>query len=455
MAFPGLSADNSCMHSKLRFAFGLVFVVFFAPVAYSLEKQPASAYHARRVALAQRLDGGIAVFFAATEPVLDFDPYRQDSDFYYLTGWNEPGAALMVIGPSASQGYKEVLFLPTRDLRLEKYTGVKMDAATPGVEQATGVDFVKAMTELPAELNKLIAPHRDLRNQLWSEPGSEPAKALLRFTAVELGINEALGARDVTRLTIPLRNVKDEGEIELLRKASQASIAAQRVMMRAVKPGVTERAIAGQMTDVWMEHGCERPSYAPIVGSGPNSTTLHYDANSRTIEDGDIVVVDAACEYSMYASDITRTVPANGHFTARQREIYDVVLGAQQAAIHAFVAGKSTINDRDHRDLNSLDTVAYNYINTHGKGPHGEPLGNYWLHGLGHMMGIDVHDPAEYPTVLKPGMVFTIEPGVYIPEETLGVRIECDFVVGPDGKLLDLDAELPHTAEEVEEAMQK
>ena len=167
------------------------------------------------------------------------------------------------------------------------------------------------------------------------------------------------------------------------------------------------------------------------------------------------MVVDAACEYSMYASDITRTVPVNGHFTARQREIYDIVLGAQQAAIKAFVAGKSTINDRERKDSNSLDTAAYNYINTHGKDLHRQPLGKYWLHGLGHMVGIDVHDAADYPAVLKPGMVFTIEPGVYIPEEKIGVRIECDFLVGQDGKLVDLDAALPHTAEEVEAAMQK
>jgi Xaa-Pro aminopeptidase len=147
-------------------------------------------------------------------------------------------------------------------------------------------------------------------------------------------------------------------------------------------------------------------------------------------------------------------VPANGNFTPRQREIYDVVLGAQQAAIDAFVSGKSTINDRDRKDPNSLDTVAYNYINTHGKDLHGQPLGQYWLHGLGHMLGIDVHDSVDhYPAALKPGMVFTIEPGIYIPEEKLGVRIECDLLVGPDGKLIDLDADLAHTADQVEAAM--
>lgn len=434
---------------------GLLAALSLAPALHALQKQPASDYHARRTALATRLEGGVAVLFAAPEPVLDFAPYRQDSDFYYLTGWNEPGAALMIVSPSGtSQKYREVLFLPTRDLRMEKYTGAKMDAATPGVEQATGVDAVEPMTELPAELNKLVDANRRLARLLWTQPDAQPAQALLRFNAATLGMDAAPAARDVTAALTPLREVKDAGEIDLLKKASAASIAAQREMMRAVKPGVTERAVAGKMTAVWLEQGCERPSYAPIVGSGINSTTLHYAENARTMETGDIVVVDAACEFSMYAADITRTVPASGHFTPRQREIYDIVLGAQKAAIEAFVAGKSSINDRDRRDPNSLDNAAYNYINTHGKALDGAPLGKYWLHGLGHMMGIDVHDPGDYPVVLKPGMVFTIEPGVYIPEEKIGVRIECDFLVGADGKLIDLDAALPHTADEVEAAMQ-
>jgi Xaa-Pro aminopeptidase len=306
---------------------------------------------------------------------------------------------------------------------------------------------------LPAALNALIDKDRKLAYNLWTQPGAPQAAALVNFTAATLGMAPA-NTRDVTGLTAVLRVVKDAGEIDLIKKASSASIAGQRVMMRAVKPGVTERTVAGKMTAAWMENGCERPSYAPIVGSGINSTTLHYGENSRTIEDGDIVVIDAACEYSMYAADITRSVPSNGHFTVRQREIYDIVLASQKAAIDAFVSGKSTINDRDRKDPNSLDTAAYNYINTHGKDLHGQPLGQYWLHGLGHMVGIDVHDPVDrYPAVLKPGKVFTIEPGVYIPEEKLGIRIECDFLVGPDGKLIDLDANLAHTADEVEAAM--
>ncbi len=459
-----MTRNNSGMRIVRLVAPVFILLAFSFPTSQALEKQPASNYHARRIALGNALHGGVAILFAAEEPVLDFDPYRQDSDFYYLTGWSEPGAALLMIGPTSEperpgqaahqRDYKEILFLPTRNLRLEQYTGAKMDAATPGVTRATGVDNVEPMTNLAADLNKLIADDRRAASNVWTQPGVKAAESLLGYTAATLG-SSTPASHDVTTLTMPLREVKDAGEVELLKKVSTASIAAQREMMRSVKPGVTERTIAGKMTAVWYQQGCERPSYAPIVGTGIDSTILHYSENSRTIEDGDVVVVDAACEYSMYASDITRTVPANGHFTARQREIYNVVLGAQKAAIDAFVAGKSKINDFYHRDPDTLDAVAYDYINTHGKDLHGQPLGKYWLHGLGHMVGIDVHDPAQYPAVLKPGMVFTIEPGVYIPEEKIGVRIECDFLVLPDGKLLDLDADLPHTAEEVEAAMHK
>jgi Xaa-Pro aminopeptidase len=448
-----------CLLALAVLALGPGLPPFHAPLLHALDKQPPGVYHSRRVALAGKLQGGVAILFAAEEPVLDFMPYRQDSNFYYLTGWNEPGAALLIEGdaPQAatSHAYKEILFLPARNLRMEAYTGVKMDAATPGVAEAAGVDHVEPMTELPAELSRMISNDRSLFVNLWTQPDSASAAALLSFTATTLGTATAPQAHDVTTPIMPLRQIKDDGEITLIKSASSASILAQRVMMQWwVKPRITERTIAGAMTAVWMENGCERPSYAPIVGSGPNSTILHYSNNDRTMQDGDLLLVDAACEYSMYAADITRTVPVNGHFTARQREIYNVVLGAQQAAFDAFVVGKSSINDRDRKDPNSLDTVAYNYINTHGKDLHGQPLGKYWLHGLGHMMGIDVHDPGNYPVVLKPGMVFTIEPGVYIPEEKIGVRIECDFLVTADGKLIDLDASLPHTPDEIEAVMQ-
>jgi len=186
------------------------------------------------------------------------------------------------------------------------------------------------------------------------------------------------------------------------------------------------------------------------VGSGYYSTVLHYSDDDNVMKSGDVVVIDAAGEYSMYASDITRTMPVNGHFTARQREIYDIVLGAQQAAEAAFVSGKSNMK-RD--DPASLHKIAFEYINTHGKDLHGEPLGKYFIHGLGHPVGLNVHDATDYSAPLGPGQVFTIEPGIYIPEENLGVRIEDDYYVDADGKLVKLSGALPSKADDVEKLM--
>jgi Xaa-Pro aminopeptidase len=243
---------------------------------------------------------------------------------------------------------------------------------------------------------------------------------------------------------------KDAGEIERIRKATNASISGHLAAMRSVKPGVTEREISALLQYEWGKRGCERPAYAPIVGSGYYSTVLHYSDDSGTMQSGDVVVIDAAGEYAMYASDITRTLPISGKFTPRQREIYDIVLGAQRAAAEAFQSGKSTLK---RGATNSLYQVAYDYINTHGKDLHGQPLGKYFIHGLGHFVGLNVHDPGDYDVPLGPGTVFTLEPGIYIPEEKLGVRIEDIVYVDQTGKLIDLTADLPHSADEVERAM--
>ncbi len=445
-----------------------VLALAFATPLLALDSVPQAEYHQRRVALADKLKGGVALLYAAEEPLLDFMPYRQDEDFYYLTGWNEPGAAMLVIaaadavpetpgtgglGARVAQPYREILFLPTRNPRLEKYTGQKLDAATAGVTTTTGFDEVLPMTALPEVLNKVAAGDRARLKNIWAESGSTQASATLNFLGATLGLDNLAASGDVASLLVPMRAVKSPAEIELIRKATDASMAAQLAGMRAIKPGVRERTVAGIEIAKMMEEGCERPSYAPIVGSGPNSTMLHYSDNSRTMQTGDVVVIDEAGEYSMYASDITRTMPAGGHFTARQREIYEIVLGAQRAAAAAFVAGKSKINDPQHKEPDSLDQVAFDYVNAHGKDLHGQPLGQYMVHGLGHLVGINVHDPWDYKKPLEKGMVFTIEPGIYLPEEKIGIRIEDVFYVDSDGKLVDLVARLPHEAAEVEATM--
>jgi Xaa-Pro aminopeptidase len=307
------------------------------------------------------------------------------------------------------------------------------------------------MDQLPSELAKLL-PGRVFTEQ----PGYDESSPSHDVVNWMIRANLASGARfeDVRPLLDQLRQVKDPGEIALLKKAVDASVASHFAAFRTIKPGGTEREIAALMQYEFQRRGCERPAYGPIVGAGFNSTVLHYDVNSGPIRDGDVVVMDVAGEYSMYASDITRTLPASGHFSARQREIYNIVLGAQQAAIDAFVSGRSTLGRAGE---NSLFKVALDYMNAHGHDLHGQPLGQYFIHGLGHMVGLDVHDPgmANGTEPLRPGMVFTIEPGIYIPEEKIGVRIEDMFLVGQDGRLIMLSSSLPRSPDDVERAMKQ
>ena len=432
---------------------------FLCLPASALDRQPGSDYHARREKLAAKLDGGVALVFAPPEaegPNAIYG-YRPDDNFYYLTGWPEPGAALLVVSSreakdnSPARPYTEILFLPSRNYSEERWTGPKLGPENPKAAQLTGADRVESLDNLRAQLVSLF-PDRGMK--IYTDVpvagntsnSTEPLSWLKNANAFPVGTSY----QDIRPLLASLRAIKDDGEVELVRKATNASIAAQFAAIRAIKPGVTEREISALLQYEWGKRGCERPAYAPIVGSGLNSTVLHYSDDSGTIQSGDLIVMDAAGEYSLYASDITRTMPANGKFTARQREIYEIVLGAQKAAIAAFQSGKS------HLQRNQADSIyqaAYDYINTHGKDSHGDPLGKYFIHGLGHYVGLNVHDAGDYSVPLSPGMIFTIEPGIYIPEDKLGVRIEDMFYVNKDGKLIRLTESLPQTPDEIERLM--
>ena len=245
-----------------------------------------------------------------------------------------------------------------------------------------------------------------------------------------------------------MREVKSSGEIALIRRAAEASVESHLAALKTVRPGVWEYEVAARMRYEYQRLGCEWPSYPPIVGSGFYTTVLHYDQDDRQMQSGDLVVMDVAGSFGGYASDITRTIPANGRFTARQREIYEIVLGAQNAVIAAAKPGMTLA--RTGKD--SLHQIAYEYINTHGKDLHGQPLGQYFIHGLGHSVGLNVHDPMDYNRPLQAGMVITDEPGIYIPEEKLGVRIEDMLLITENGAEL-LTRRLPRTIEEIEKAM--
>ena len=420
--------------------------------AAALDRQPNADYRARREALAKKASG-VVVLFAPLEAADEVHGFRQEDSFFYLSGVTEPGAALLIV-PSAeakadspARSYAEILFLPPRNLTQEKWTGPKLGPENPDATKIAGFDRVEQISKLPDEVTRFISGafpsiYTDVPGQ--GESASTIALAFVKRT------NAMLSYQDVKPMLSSLRTSKDPDEVGLIRRAVDASVAAHFAAFKAVKPTVNEREISALMQYEWGRRGCERPAYAPIVGSGINSTVLHYSDDSATMKSGDAVVIDAAGEYSMYAADITRTLPVSGHFSARQREIYDIVLGAQKAAVAAFQSGKSSIS---RNGANSLYQVAYDYINTHGRDLHGQQLGQYFIHGLGHYLGLNVHDPGDYNVPLGPGMVFTIEPGIYIPEESLGVRIEDDFYVDKDGKLINLSGALPSTAEDVEKAM--
>jgi Xaa-Pro aminopeptidase len=254
--------------------------------------------------------------------------------------------------------------------------------------------------------------------------------------------------KDVRQQINAMRQIKSPGELAFLQKAIDLSLDAHLEAMKMMRPGLYEYQVGAKMVEVHAWGGSEAEGYAPIVGSGPNSTVLHYDSLARKIEDGDIVVLDVGALYSGYSADITRTIPANGKFTPRQREIYSIVLGSQNAALAMLKPGNTVCKKGD----NSAYKASYDYINSHGKDLHGKPLGQYYIHGLSHHIGLDVHDPGEYCAPLRPGMVITVEPGIYIPEENLGVRIEDDVLITDSGYRF-LSERLTRNPDEIEKIM--
>ena len=425
--------------------------------AHALDRQPNADYRARREALAKKVNG-VALIFADTEGAGPnaLHGFRQSDNFYYLSGWAEPGAALLVASAREAKDdlparpYTEILFLPRRDMVEERWTGAKLGPDSPEAVSATGFDRVEVLSKLDEELPNFLAAGDKVYTELAGSGEVSPSSGALEWLKRTRAISARIPTADVKTALAALRTIKDAGEIELIRKATEASMAGHRSVMRTLKPGMTEREVGAILHYEWERRGCERDAYAPIVGAGFNGTVLHYSENSGMVHPYDTVVIDAAGEYSMYATDITRTLPANGKFTARQREIYDIVLGAQEAAMATFQSGKSSLG---RATPDSLYKIAHDYINSHGKDLHGEPLGKYFIHGLGHYVGLNVHDEGDYTIPLGPGMVFTIEPGIYIPEEKLGVRIEDMFYVDQNGKLIQMTTALPRTADAVERAM--
>ncbi|HXP84612.1 MAG TPA: Xaa-Pro peptidase family protein [Bryobacteraceae bacterium] len=389
---------------------------------------PRQEYQKRRADLRKTLDG-VMVLFGAVESDDLHAGFFQESSFLYLSGWREPGAVIMLTPK------EEIFFVPPRDTHQELYTGRKLGAEDADAVEKTGFAKVLPKAALESQFLRLM----ETSNRIYTLPGDRDAQKLRALAVFH-------DSGDAEKALGRLRMIKSPAEIALIEHASDVTVAAHLEAWKKLHAGQYEYQIAAVMTNVYFERGCERSAYMPIVGSGPNSTILHYSSNKRRADAGEVVLMDVGAECSDYATDVTRTVPVSGKFTPRQREIYEIVLGAQKAAIAAVKPGV--------RIRENLYRIAYDYINTHGKDANGDALGKYFTHGLTHHVGLDVHDLSDNNVPLEAGMVITIEPGVYIPEENIGVRIEDTLLVTPNGAK-NLSGALPREVQEIEKLVGK
>lgn len=384
---------------------------------------PVSEFQARRAELRKKLEGTV-ILFGRTEGRDEVFRAFQEPNFFYLTGHSEPGAVLVLTRN------EEFLFLPHRNERRETYNGKRLAPEDPGVRERTG--FANVLP--PERLESTVAKALESGENVYGLT-DRPELSRLRQLAPLREVSSA------APLIAALRARKSAAEIAAITRATDVTVAAQKAAWKRVTPGIFEYQAVAVFTASLLDAGCEGYAYAPIFGSGGNSTVLHYNASTRRMDAGEVMVIDAAAQCDAYTTDVTRTVPVGGKFTARQREIYEIVLGAQKAAIAAIKPGVS---------MADLTRVAREYIDSHGKDLKGQSLGRYLPHGVSHHVGLDVHDPG--PTVLAPGMVITVEPGIYIPDEKIGVRIEDTILVTEQGPKV-LSAGLPREPDEVEKAM--
>jgi Xaa-Pro aminopeptidase len=421
-----------------------------------LANQPKADYRARRQRLMAQVKDGVVVLIGAREEDLgEVGRFRQKNDFMYLTGVQTPAAYLMLIpaGVIPNKPAHEVVFIPPRNLLHEKWTGPQVG---PGAEaeRAFGFQEVADSTTFRDRLRELLTSPAFKPNGADGKPAklytiiptgsTAEIERETHFVAMVKQMAPGVEVADVSRLVAELRKIKSPAEIEMLQRAVDITGEAQRDALRAIKPGAFEYEVQAALEAAFTRNGAERQGFPSIVGSGIYSTVLHYNENHKKIEAGDTVVVDIGAEYSYYTADITRTYPASGKFTKRQRDIYQLVLDAQRAAEKAYKPGVT---------ISNLQRVAVDTIKASPlRDNQGNSLERYFIHGLGHWLGMDVHDVGNYSD-LPVGSVFTIEPGIYIPEERLGVRIEDDYLVSEKG-LVKLSARIPSEPDEIERLMQ-
>ncbi len=414
---------------------------------------PVERLVARRAALMDRIGTGVVVIRSGSLRQLGRDypqdsDYREDNDFFYLTGLEAPGGWLVLVarinGPDSA-----TLYLPDREPGSELWIGQTV-APGPEVTQRSGIELVQPASDAESGIERTVLGRGSAARMggLYLKPGPRQADSplLRRIVSGRASAGGRIPIRDLESQLAGLRQVKDEDEIRRLRRAITITGEALQEAMAEARPGMYEYELEARIEYGFRRRGAERVGFPSIVGSGPNGTILHYDENRRQTQPGELVVMDVGAEYGYYAADVTRTIPISGRFDQRQRRLYQLVLGAQQAAIDSVHPGT---------DLPALNRVARDYLRQHSGALCGDSgCERYFVHGLSHWLGMDVHDVGVFSRRLEPGMVLTIEPGIYLPDESLGIRIEDDVLVTAGGAEL-LSAGIPRTVEEVERAMEQ
>ena len=424
-----------------------------------------SLYARRRSRLAALMGEGVAVIATAPEKLRNRDshyPYRFDSYFYYLTGFIEPEAALVLVGG------KSLLFCRQRDVEREIWDGFRY--GPEAARERFGFDEAHPIAELDELMPKLLENQPALYYPVGVE--AEWDTRVMRWlnavrARARTGVEAPERLHNVYALLDDMRLIKDAHELGVMRRAGRIAAAAHRRAMQAARPGRMEYEIEAELLHEFRRNGAQFPAYSPIVAAGAHSCVLHYVANDARLSDGELLLIDAGCEVDGYASDITRTFPVNGRFSGPQRAVYDLVLAAQRAAIDKVGAGRGWNEPHDAAvrvlaqgmlDLKllsgSLDEVLQK-----------ETYKRFYMHRTGHWLGLDVHDAGEYKRsgnwrTLASGMALTVEPGLYIrsaddvpePLRDIGVRIEDDVIVTGTGCEV-ITAEAPKLPEDIEALM--
>jgi Xaa-Pro aminopeptidase len=429
--------------------------------------------------LAQMAPGSVAVIGTAPEATRNADteyPYRHDSSFYYLTGFTEPEAVLVLVAARGGAAAQSLLFCREKHLESEIWDGYRY-----GPEAARAAFGFDAAFPIGA-LDEQMVHHLSNASALYAALARGGEEQQRRWfdgvrRLARSGTTAPPVLRDLPPLIDEMRLFKDEHESAIMLRAGEISAGAHARAMRYASAnrnasaGIHEYELEAELLHEFRRHGAQFPAYTPIVASGPNACVLHYNANNRRIADGDLVLIDAGCELDGYASDITRTFPVNGRFSPAQRELYELVLAAQQAAFDAIAPGRKYHDAHDA----AVRVLAQGMLDTGLlQGTLDDVLAEkkftqFYMHGTGHWIGMDVHDVGLYRDVsredkpsrlLQPGMAMTVEPGIYvrpaqgIPEKywNIGIRIEDDVIVRDGGYQL-LTGGAPKTVAEIEALM--